>query len=80
MVESVKSERGIDAYLFPLVFASLCWVTLEGETEAAILACCDASADCTTGGMPVPAGKERPSAHRTRIANKPERGLGFPSG
>lgn len=60
------------AYLFPF-FASLCWVTDEGETDAASLACCENKAFCTAGGRAVPYGMLSPSAHRTRIANKPER-------
>ena len=59
-------------YLFPF-FASLCWVTDEGETDAASLACCESRAFWTAGGNTVPYGTLNPSAQSTRIAKSPER-------
>lgn len=55
-------------------------MTLDGDTEAATLACWEVRADCTAGGTDVPAGRLSPSAHSTRMASTPERKLGFPSG
>ena len=53
-------------------------VTLDGDTDAATLACCDDSAACTAGGRAAPPGRARFSAHRTRIASRPD--CGFPLG
>jgi len=61
--------------LLPFVLARRCCCTLEGETEAATLACWDARAFWTAGGRAVPDGKLRPSAHRTRMASKPDLAL-----
>lgn len=53
---------------------------LDGETDAATLACWEFKADCTAGGTETPGGRLRPSAQSTRMASKPEREFGFPSG
>ena len=71
-------------YLLPLdLFTSRCWFTEDGETEAAILPCCDAKACWTADGNAVPGGKATPSAPNTRIVSSPERKVtlsSFPSG
>jgi hypothetical protein len=66
--------------LGPWRFASRLCVTLEGETDAATLACCVDSAACTEEGTVVPTGRARPSAHRTRMLRRPVREVGFPPG
>lgn len=55
-------------------------MTLEGETEAAAFACWVGKAACTAGGRGVAAGRERPSAQRTRMVKRPVREVGLPSG
>lgn len=67
-------ERNITTHLFPFdLFTKRCWFTEDGETEAAILPCCDAKACCTASGNAVPGGKATPSAPKTRIVSSPER-------
>lgn len=61
-------------HLFPLdLFANRCWFTEDGETEAAILPCCDVKACWTPSGNAVPGGRVTPSAPNTRIVSSPER-------
>ena len=55
-------------------------MTLEGDTEAAALACWVDKAACTAGGMGIVGGRARFSAQRTRIVKRPVREVSFPSG
>ena len=55
-------------------------MTLDGEIDAATLACWVKRAVYATGGTVVPGGSERSSAQSTRIVRRPMRDVGFPSG
>ena len=58
--------------------ASLCWVTLEGDTLAATFASDDLSAACTAGGIGTPDGSDKPSADLTPIVKTPDLKRGIP--
>jgi hypothetical protein len=76
---TLSSSVGVHMVDIVLLFAflrSLSCVTEDGETAAATFACCEDKAAWTAGGMVVPDGRARPSAHRTRIVRRPVRAWG----